>query len=47
MKAQKGTYKTSVFLCLFIIGFIVFWSFQVPAIELNVEQKEVWKTVEL
>ena len=46
MKAQKGTYKKSVFLCLFILGIIVFWSFQVSAIELNEGQKEVWKTVE-
>ena len=46
MKSWKGAYKKTVFISLFTFGIIIFWGFQVSALELNEAQKEVWKTVE-
>lgn len=46
MKAKKRIFMSTLFSSLLICGFIVFWSFQASAIELNEAQREVWKTVE-
>jgi ketosteroid isomerase-like protein len=46
MKTQKRIYRSTVYTSLFICGLIIFWGFQVSAIEWTDAQKKVWKTVE-
>jgi ketosteroid isomerase-like protein len=45
MKTRKRSFRSTVFIYLFLSGVIVFWGFQVSGQEWTEAQKEVWKSV--